>query len=241
MVDVTDGALLHVTRAVGSWAELSSLIESHSEGEWIFRGVTDCDHRLIPKIGRPGSRKDRVSGDSIAFSPEGETKMLEEFRRVGRPYLPQYDLTNLELLAIGQHHGLPTRLLDWTESPLVAAYFAAENAGVGQRPPAIYAIEGLPVLKGAEDPFALPGVSFYRPPHISSRIPAQRAVFTVHRSPSQEELQPPRVEVWHLVNKTRTGFWLKQVLDRCGINRASLFPDLDGLAAHLGWRYKWSM
>lgn len=240
MVDVNDDAMIQITRTVGSWQELSHLIETHSEGGWIFRGVSSITHRLIPKIGRPQSRKDPATGQVLPFSAEGERRMIDEFRRLGRPHLPRYRISDLELLAMGQHHGLPTRLLDWSESPLVAAYFAAENAGVGADPPGIYAVSGLPVLIGDEDPFALDRVSIYRPPHISPRIPAQTGLFTVHTSPAVEELQPPRVELWQLA-KTRETFWLKRILDRCGINRAALFPDLDGLAVHLGWRYKWGM
>lgn len=240
MVDVTDGVLIKTTRTVGSWQQLSDLIESHSEGGWIFRGVSSITHQLIPKIGRPESRKDPATGRVVPFSAEGEQKMIGEFRRLGRPYLPNCQVSDLELLAIGQHHGLPTRLLDWSESPLVAAYFASERAGVGSEPPGIYAVSGLPALNGGEDPFALDRVSIYRPPHINPRIPAQTGLFTVHTAPAIEELLPPRVELWQL-EKTRETFWLKRILDRCGINRAALFPDLDGLAVHLGWRYKWGI
>ena len=240
MVDVVDDVQIRVTRSISSWHELSQLIETHSQGDWIFRGVSNFTHRLIPKIGRPQSRKDPATGEVLKFSPEGERMIIEEFRRVGRPHLPDYKISDLELLAIGQHHGLPTRLLDWSESPLVAAYFAAENAGVGPEPPGIYAVSGLPVLTGDEDPFALQEVSIYKPPHISPRIPAQAGLFTVHTAPAEEELRPPRAELWQLV-KARETFWLKQILNRCGVNRAALFPDLDGLAMHLGWRYKWGL
>lgn len=240
MIDVTDDVQIRITRTIASWHELSHQIETHAQGDWIFRGVSSVAHRLIPKIGRADSRKDPETGGPVPFSRTDEQKMIGEFRRVGRPHLPDYKISDLELLAIGQHHGLPTRLLDWSESPLVAAYFAAENAGVGREPPGIYAARGLRALKGNEDPFKLDRVCIYKPPHISPRIPAQNGLFTVHPAPSEEELQPPHVELWQLA-KTRETFWLKRILDRCGINRTALFPDLDGLAMHLGWRYKWGL
>jgi hypothetical protein len=76
---------------------------------------------------------------------------------------------------------MSTRLIDWTESRLVAAYFAIANAGVNGDA-AIYAISDLRGVTKAEDknPFKVRTVAVYRPPHISARIPAQRNVFTVH-------------------------------------------------------------
>jgi hypothetical protein len=119
-----------------------------------------------------------------------------------------------------------------------------------QAPPviyAIYAIRGLKALSGNENPFKLDNICLYRPPHISPRIPAQQAVFTVHNKPDFDVFAPENVPagvdvgMWTIPNKTRSSFWLKKYLNRCGINRGSLFPDLDGLALHLGWRYKWGM
>ena len=238
-VEVTDSIVTRVDRHVGSWEDFSHLIENCSGQDWVFRGVTNCEHRLIPKIGRSQSRKDPRTGECVEFSSRGERKIVDDFSRSARPYFINSPQNDLELLAIGQHHGLPTRLLDWTESPLVAAYFAAEEAGVSGVP-GIYAVKGLPVLDGSEDPFNLSQVSIYRPPHISARIPAQRALFTVHPTPDRDDIAPARTELWRIEGKNRSTFWLKRILDTCGINRSALFPDLDGLSHYLGWKYKWS-
>jgi hypothetical protein len=240
-IDAAGSLTAVVTRTVHNWTQFSELIESHSDGTWLFRGHRDSSYKLIPKIGRPDARKDLKTGQPLPFSTANEQRMFDEFRRTSRPYLRYEDLRPIELLAIGQHHGLPTRLLDWTESPLVAAFFASENAGTGKNPPVVIAVRNVPVFdQDNDDVFSEFGpVKLYRPPHISARIPAQQGVFTVHPNPDKEEFEPQLVERWELM-KARETFWLKQILATCGINRASLFPDLDGLAEYMGWRYKWS-
>src|SRR5262245_17272041 len=81
----------------------------------LFRGVSKCEWTLIPKIGRV------VKALNSAVRRDWETRMFRTFMRRGAPYVGNWKpSTDWDWLALAQHHGLPTRLLDWSHNPLVA-------------------------------------------------------------------------------------------------------------------------
>ena len=116
-------------KSIRSWADLTALMEKLRSSEWIFRGQPRR-WNLIPKIGRERARVDPL-GKPLPHSVLNEKRMLREFKRQARPYFRDApgQRHDIEWLAIAQHYGMPTRLLDWTESLLIAAYFAVEGAG----------------------------------------------------------------------------------------------------------------
>ncbi len=227
MVDASD--------ELTSWRGLVDLTEASSDGSWIFRGEPKLGYPLRPKAGRYGTEPG--SARKIPHEVAHEKRALDLFKRQARPYLAHTPSTDAEWLAIGQHHGMATRLLDWTESLLVAAYFAVEQAGsIGDA--RIYGVRNLRVATIAEEkkPFNLSSAVVYRPPHITPRIPAQRSVFTLHPDPTAD-FTAPELSFW-TVSAVACG-QIKRVLDACAVNESSLFPDIVGLSRYIGWRYKW--
>jgi len=235
-----------ITKPISTWAELAALADAHKQENWIYRGVRREDHELIPPIGRDRAR---AQGRHLKYSLKLERLLLDEFQKQARPLVSIHPIGPLEWMALGQHHGLATRLLDWTESLYVAAFFATEKGIAYERLekytkqkafkpiyPLIYGIRDLPVASGEDDPFEFKNVRAYRPAHISPRIAPQLAAFTVHPNPTLP-YKARKLVCWRL--EIRGTIKIREALDAIGISRASLFPGIDGLTQSLNWKYKW--
>jgi hypothetical protein len=98
---------------IDSWSHLcDQVFRYRKNGHWIFRGVGDLSYELIPKIGRKGARKRISDGTPRPYSRDNERLMIEHFIRSAPPYIKHVPKSRLEWLAIAQHHGMATRLLD---------------------------------------------------------------------------------------------------------------------------------
>jgi hypothetical protein len=90
---------------------------------WAFRGVDDATFQLEPSIERS------AKGSSMGWAAL-ELNVSQEFKSRAQMYIspPLIPTDELTWLALMQHYGIPTRLLDFTFSPFVAVYFAARES-----------------------------------------------------------------------------------------------------------------
>ena len=116
--------------------EYRNLINSHGLREWIYRGQNNYGYSLESSLFRVLERNKDIQYPIEPLKKNMyrlgyEKEMLESFKRRCHIFLqsfPDKDL-NLDWLALMQHYGAPTRLLDFTFSPYIALYFAISGAG----------------------------------------------------------------------------------------------------------------
>lgn len=205
----------------------------------IYRGQEE-DWPLLPKIGRDG-----VLSDDIL---KKEEVIFDEFKRLSYPHLDSnLKYNDWDLLALAQHHRLPTRLLDWTGNPLAALWFACikekEKKNDSDRIVWFFVVrdKDLPdTSKGS--PFEQKITKVFKPNHITKRITSQDGWFTVHKFVEKYKFIPlnnhktyrKRLVKFKLPENKRNDFLMR--LNAMGVNNFTLFPDLEGLSNYLEWK-----
>jgi hypothetical protein len=243
---------------ITEWKEYQKLADSIEFRSWAFRGQSDSTWPLFTSLARY-LRNCGIHRD--AWRPQ-EERILRIFQRKAHLFLEHIPdlMDSFQWLALMQHHGAPTRLLDFTWSPHVAAFFALECATVDAavwalNPPKVTEtvnslIPPLDTLKpdeynfrGSEnfEKFFLPGVHpfvFIGEPFVmNKRLIAQEGSFAVPgiiEKPIEDVLSlhpdSDHTIVKIVLHTSNIRREAMRSLYNMNITNATLFPDLEGLA-----------
>ena len=205
---------------INSFTELIDAIDGMSRSS-LFRGVSNEKYKLIPSLFRH-----KKLGDA----EKRENNIMWVFKTHAKAHMVNTPRTDLEWLTIAQHHGLPTRLLDWSLSPLVAAFFAVKDDF--DKDAAIYVYDK--GLFSREEDLSLNSireiVPFF-PSHVTKRISSQSGMFTIHPYDKFEINNNILSKKIFIPNNIKSDILGKLV--KFGINHETMFPDLDGLSCYV--------
>ena len=252
---------------IHSWDTLVKTLSSHS-ASWTFRGHSDATWQLESTL----ARRFNSTGIHPRAWPEQENRILRIFKRKAHLFLDHIpdDKDSFRWLGMMQHHGAPTRLLDFTWSFYVASFFALEGA---TRDAAIWAVN----LGALDEPVTLAGrrrkaspyslgpwiegnyetyflnnehsFAVYGEPRImSTRLIAQSGTFIIPSTlaePVEDILSHyshPKPLIKYVLRTSKLRATAMKKLYSMNISYYTLFPGLDGLARSMGFEseYNWA-
>jgi FRG domain len=220
-----------------------------------FRGHGDASWSLEPGWYRPSSL---ARGIGAEYYSEGT--LLENFKLRAPTYLERLPATDWEWLFLMQHYGLPTRLLDWTQSSLIALYFAIRDHA-GDADAMVWAMnpwwlnretfgeyvlfpadhqrasDHAPLHPGQELKGKLPLA--ITPIHLSERITAQRGVFTIHGTERgalnrlDRRRGKERASLRQILIPSAQVAAIHRELAISGVSESLIFPELSGLCREI--------
>jgi hypothetical protein len=239
--------ITHVAEVIAAARDLLQPFD-HETAWW--RGHAKADWRLQAQVHR---RRDERQYDEATLIGHFVSRAPS---RSHRPCPANDDW--LRWLFLAQHYGLPTRLLDWTESPLIATYFAVQDAQLGTEDGCMWGLWPT----GLNNQFTGPGVGLVQiadpkvatiaqsaftgrgssddivaaidGQEIDPRMLAQMSRFTLHsdRTPLEEFQGADKWLRQYMIPKAAKAR-IRAQLSALGIRRSNLFPDLENLAGEL--------
>ncbi len=189
----------------------------------IFRGHSSDKYELKASVGR-------IKG----YTLEKEKELFLEFKKQYRPYTRECPETDLELLFMAQHYGVPTRLLDWTFNPLIALYFATKENGNNDGK--IYSInlhEAFKVEQLTDTSLSINGIlcmdgcKYVVPHYTDNRYYNQKSLFLLTNMPWKKFTFADHETVY--IVKSEAKSQIRKELALLGIDEPYVFPTLDNL------------
>lgn len=227
----------------------------HTEGPRWFRGEGDFERfRLTPSLFRHPEVLSQKT-DPLTL----EARVIARFKQTSFPFLPDRPITELDWIFTAQHFGIPTRLLDWSENPFIALYFALSshkqdaipcvwsldpllwtkkslnNPGMARipEPSDSASLRYMESLKGDLDPRYDP-IAIHAN-HSNPRIVAQRGAFTIFGkgiTPMEETSYAKECLRCFVIDPTLKAELYGKLLS-IGYTHSVVYPDLSGLGTEL--------
>jgi len=226
---------------ITSVAKLLEIMQQHlypdemNPGKFIYRGVKKYEYKLLPSIGRLMEKQNDIFDNKEKLF-EFEKSAFNEF--CINVYNELRENNKFTLLAVAQHHGLKTRLLDWTFSPLIALFFAVEDKNSFEIDGALYAYQTqftFNNFKNLDSPFDenLDEYHFLHAPYLTPRIKAQNGVFQLFKNPAKEFSDGYNFYKYKIPAENKIE--IKRELNDLGISYKTLYPDFDGLCYSINY------
>jgi hypothetical protein len=239
-----------------TWEEFREVVSGDEFKGWAFRGQANAEWPLYSSLSRYLMAY-RIHKDAW---PQQELRILRIFKRKAHLLLNHLPKDSFEWLALMQHHGAPTRLLDFTWSPSVATFFALERAtsdvavwalfppGLSNRPirtlrasQLIEKDEIAPWVEGGYENHFLPNINKLvvagEPTRMNQRLIAQSGTFVMPGVLDKpiEDLVPHSSVVKFVIDTAKIRRRAMAELYHMNLSNATLFPGLDGLARSVAY------